>query len=76
SLVNWALVFPNTGFTIAVIDIGEQFQSQGVMWVGSIMSIFIFIAWFFTIIFHAKAVLTRRMMMPGMDEDQGEEDET
>ncbi|KAG9555217.1 malic acid transporter, partial [Aureobasidium melanogenum] len=75
SLVNWALVFPNTGFTIAVIDIGEQFQSQGVMWVGSIMSILIFIAWFFTIIFHAKAVLTRRMMMPGMDEDQGEEDE-
>lgn len=75
SLVNWALVFPNTGFTIAVIDIGEQLQSQGVQWVGSIMSIFIFIAWFFTLCFHAKAVLTKRMMMPGMDEDQGEEDE-
>ena len=43
SLVNWAIVFPNVGFTIAVIDIGEQLESQGIQWVGSIMSILIFI---------------------------------
>jgi tellurite resistance protein TehA-like permease len=76
SLVQWALVFPNVGWTIATINIGQQLESQGIQWVGSIMSIFVFIIWLFNLFAHARAVLTKRMMMPGQDEDQGEEEET
>jgi predicted permease len=43
------MVFPNIGFTISIIDIGEQLESQGLLWVGSIMSILIFIMWLFVI---------------------------
>ncbi|OBW66353.1 MAG: Cutinase [Aureobasidium pullulans] len=75
SLVNWALVFPNVGFTIAVINIGQQLESQCILWVGSIMSILVFAIWLFNLYAHARAVLTKRMMMPGQDEDKGEEDE-
>ncbi|KAI5276737.1 hypothetical protein E4T47_00302 [Aureobasidium subglaciale] len=75
SLVNWALVFPNVGFTIAVINIGQQLESQGIQWVGSIMSILIFVMWLFNLVTHARAVLTKRIMMPNQDEDQGEEEE-
>lgn len=76
SLVNWALVFPNIGFTISVIDIGEQLESQGIQWVGSIMSVLIFAGWLFNLVAHARAVLTKRILMPGRDEDRGEEEET
>jgi C4-dicarboxylate transporter/malic acid transport protein len=76
SLVNWALVFPNVGWTIATINLGQQLESQGIQWVGSIMSILVFIIWLFNLFAHARAVLTKRMMMPGQDEDQGEEEET
>ncbi|KAL1301546.1 hypothetical protein AAFC00_005785 [Neodothiora populina] len=72
-LVWWAFVFPNTGFTIATIDIGEQLKSQGIQWVGSIMSILIFAMWTFVIVNHIRALVTKRMMMPGMDEDKGNE---
>lgn len=64
------MVFPNVGFTIATIDLGEQLKSQGIQWVGSIMTIFIFITWLFVLCNHAKALLTKRMMMPGLDEDK------
>ncbi|KAH0282183.1 malic acid transporter, partial [Aureobasidium sp. EXF-3399] len=69
----WAMVFPNTGFTISVIDIGNQLESQGIQWVGSIMSILIFIMWLFVICSHANAVRSGRIMMHGQDEDVGED---
>jgi tellurite resistance protein TehA-like permease len=67
------MVFPNIGFTISIIDIGEQLESQGLLWVGSIMSILIFIMWLFVICSHVNAVATRRIMMDGKDEDVGED---
>lgn len=66
-------MFPNVGFTVATIQIGNQFESQGVLWVGSAMSILIFITWLFVLCCHIRALVTRRMMMPDMDEDRGEE---
>jgi tellurite resistance protein TehA-like permease len=69
----WAMVFPNTGFTIAVTDIGNALESQGIKWVGSIMSILIFIMWLFVICSHIHAVATRKIMMHGQDEDVGED---
>ena len=67
----YALVFPNVGFTIAVIDIGEQLLSPGIKWVGSAMTILLVTTWLFVLAMHARAVLTKQIMMPGMDEDKG-----
>jgi tellurite resistance protein TehA-like permease len=67
------MVFPNTGFTISIIDIGNQLESQGIQWVGSIMSILIFVMWLFVICSHISAVTTGKIMMHGQDEDVGEE---
>ena len=56
------------------ISIGTQLDSQGILWVGSAMTILIVITWLAVLVSHAKALLTRRIMMPGLDEDKGEED--
>ncbi|KAK4998921.1 hypothetical protein LTR66_001950 [Elasticomyces elasticus] len=74
-LVWWAFVFPNVGFTIATISIGEQLGSEGVLWIGSAMTILLVCAWLFVFTHHVKAVLARRIMMPGMDEDKDEYEE-
>ena len=67
-LVWYAFIFPNTGFTIAVIDIGEQLSSQRIQWVGSIMSILLVGTWLFVIVMHIRAVWKKDIMMPGKDE--------
>lgn len=35
----YAMIFPNVGLTIALIQIGEQLLSPGIQWVTSIMTI-------------------------------------
>ncbi|KAK5107387.1 hypothetical protein LTR62_001330 [Meristemomyces frigidus] len=69
-LVWYALVFPNVGFTIAIIDIGEGFQSPAVQWVGSVLTVLLVATWLFVMIMHLRAVLTKQIMMPGVDEDK------
>jgi hypothetical protein len=32
-------VFPNVGFTIATINIGHALMSEGILWLGSVMTI-------------------------------------
>lgn len=70
-LVWYALIFPNVGFTIAVIDIGEQLISPAIQWVGSIMTIVLVAVWLYVMIMHARAVFIKQIMMPGADEDKG-----
>ena len=70
-LVWWAFVFPNVGFTIATIRIGEGLRSQAILWVGSVMTIFLVAIWLFVLAMHARAVLTKQILMPGKDEDKG-----
>ena len=67
----WALVFPNVGFTIATISIGEELNSQGTLWIGSAMTILLVVMWIFLMVLHAMAVFTKQIMMPGLDEDKG-----
>lgn len=71
-LVWYALVFPNVGFTIAVIKIGQQLLSPGIQWVGSIMTIILITVWLFVMVMHFRAVVTKQIMMPDADEDKGE----
>lgn len=68
----WAMVFPNTGFTIATIKLAEAFESSGVKGVGSAMSICIVCTFCFVFVSHARAVWRRDIMFPGKDEDVAE----
>jgi tellurite resistance protein TehA-like permease len=72
NLIWYSLIFPNVGFTIAVIYIGTELSSPGIRWISSIMTIFLTAAWLFVISMNFRAVLTKSIMMPGKDEDKGE----
>jgi len=68
--VDYSLIFPNVGFTIALIQIGEQLLSPAIQWVASIMTIILIAMWLFVMAAHARAVLKKQIMMPGLDEDK------
>jgi tellurite resistance protein TehA-like permease len=70
-LVWYAMVFPNVGFTIAVIEIGEQLGSPAIEWVGSVMTVILVGVWLFVMAMHVRAVLQKQIMMPHIDEDKG-----
>lgn len=72
SLGWWAFVFPNVGFTVATGDIGVEFGSETVTWVASAMTIGIVVMWFVVLIAHVRAVVNKKIMWPGRDEDKGE----
>ncbi|GIJ90729.1 hypothetical protein Asppvi_009691 [Aspergillus pseudoviridinutans] len=65
----WALVFPNTGFTLATITLGRALGSPGVLGVGSAMSIGIVCMWLFVFVCHIRAIIRQDIMYPGKDED-------
>ncbi|KAF2444134.1 hypothetical protein P171DRAFT_432210 [Karstenula rhodostoma CBS 690.94] len=71
-LVCWAFVFPNTGFAIATINIGNQLNSEGIKWVGSIMTILLVAVWLINLGMQVRAIYNRTMLWPGKDEDRDE----
>ncbi|KAF7552413.1 hypothetical protein G7Z17_g4362 [Cylindrodendrum hubeiense] len=70
SMAWWAFVFPNVGFTLATGSIGEEFESEGIKWVASAMSICLVIMWFVVLIAQVVAVRHRKILWPGRDEDR------
>ena len=70
-LVWWGTVFPNVGFTITTISVGESLESEGILWIASAMTILLVGLWVFVFISHVRAVLLKHIMMPGKDEDKG-----
>ncbi|KAI5304834.1 hypothetical protein KEM56_005853 [Ascosphaera pollenicola] len=65
----WALVFPNIGFTIAVITVAKAFDCVWLKWVGTIFVIIMVAMWVFVGVNHVVAVWKGRIMWPGRDED-------
>lgn len=65
----YAMVFPNVGFTIALIQIGEQLLSPAIQWVTSIMTILLIALWLYVMAAHVRAVVKKQVMMPGLGED-------
>ncbi|KAK5996910.1 Malic acid transport protein [Cladobotryum mycophilum] len=65
----WAMVFPNTGFTLATISIGRELGNEPVLWVATGMSIVMLIIYVFVLVNHVRAVLKQDIMYPGRDED-------
>lgn len=69
-LIWWAMVFPNTGFTIATTEIGMALQSEAILWVATAMTIALVATWAFVLGNHGVAVWRGKIMWPGRDEDQ------
>ena len=65
----WAFVFPNVGFTVATIEIGEALGSAGVTWVGSGMTLMLCAVYVFVLVMHARAVVEKKILWSGLDED-------
>ncbi|KAI1337169.1 voltage-dependent anion channel [Xylariaceae sp. FL0016] len=65
----WSFVFPNVGFTIATGFIGEQFQSNAIKWVATIMTVLVFAFWFMDLVLYFKAILTGQIMVPVKPEE-------
>ncbi|CAI6332870.1 unnamed protein product [Periconia digitata] len=65
----YAMIFPNVGLTIALIQIGKQLLSPAIQWITSIMTIILIGLWLFVMVAHARAVVQKQVMMPGLDED-------
>lgn len=64
----YAMVFPNTGFTLATISIAREIGGSAVLWVTTAMSIVMLLI-FFVLINHVRAVIVQDIMYPGRDED-------
>jgi C4-dicarboxylate transporter/malic acid transport protein len=68
--LNWyAYIFPNVGFTIATINIGERLDSKAIQHIGSTMAVILFLLWVLIIGCHIRAVVKRKICWPGRDED-------
>lgn len=65
----WATVFPNTGFMLATISLGREFQNEPVLWFATVMSIFLLGTYGFVLYHHVRAVIVQDIMYPGRDED-------
>lgn len=68
-LVWWSFVFPNVGFTIVTIELGSALMSEGVLWLGSVMTVLLVVIWLFVGGMHIRAVLKGDILWPGKDED-------
>lgn len=72
-LIWWSLVFPNIGFAIATANIGDQLEGPSILWVSSAMAILLVALWIFVFMSMVRAVWTGQILMPGKDEDKGNE---
>jgi tellurite resistance protein TehA-like permease len=70
SLTWWAFIFPNVGFTVATIMIGRELESDGILWVGSVMTILLTAIWLTAVVGCVRAVWLGQIMWPGKDEDK------
>jgi len=58
----WAIIFPNVGFTIGTIYIGDELESNAIAWVATFMTVLVFIAWLMDLFLHLKSIFQRRIM--------------
>lgn len=65
----WAAVFPNTGFTLATIELGTAYRSEGVLGFATGMSVLVVGVYLFVLVNHVRAVVVGEIVYPGRDED-------
>ena len=71
SMAWWGIVFPNTAFTLATSLISEELDSDGIKGVASAMTVLIVIAWFIIAFANVRALIRKKLLWPGRDEDFG-----
>ncbi|KAK9422992.1 putative C4-dicarboxylate transporter [Seiridium unicorne] len=65
----WAMVFPNTGFILATIAIGNQLQNDIILYFANGFSIILLSTYLFVFYHLIRAVWIQDIMYPGRDED-------
>lgn len=65
----WAFIFPNVGLTIALIQIANALDSNGIKGVCSAMTIILVVMWIFVAFMNVRALWRGEVLWPGMDED-------
>ncbi|KAJ5496527.1 C4-dicarboxylate transporter/malic acid transport protein [Penicillium fimorum] len=58
----WAIIFPNIGFTMATMRIGEELESNAIAWVATVMTILVFAAWLMDLFLYVKSIFQKRIM--------------
>jgi len=53
----WAFIFPNVGFTLSTIYLGQEFESEAVLWMATAMVILLVIFWLFDMVTFFKAII-------------------
>ncbi|KAI1086548.1 voltage-dependent anion channel-domain-containing protein [Rostrohypoxylon terebratum] len=65
----WAMAFPNTGFILATISIGNEIQHEGIRWLATGLSICLLLTYLVVLFNLVRAVIVQDIMYPGRDED-------
>lgn len=63
------MVFPNSGFIIATINIGNSLQDEIILYVANGLTVAILLMWAFVLYHNVRAVIVQDIMYPGRDED-------
>jgi len=52
-----AFIFPNVGFTLATVFIGQELESNAILWVSAIMTAFLTAFWLFDLFLMGKCII-------------------
>ena len=52
----WAFIFPNVGFTISTIYLGQELESEAILWVSTGMVIMLVVFWLFDMVLFFKTI--------------------
>lgn len=62
-------MFANTGFIIAMIDIGTAIGSQPILWAASVATMVQIMVYLFVFEAHVRAVVRKQLLWLGKNED-------
>lgn len=65
----WAFIFPNAGLTLAIIQLGSTYKSNGINGFSSALTVLLVVFWFVAAVANIMAVWKRQILWPGKDED-------
>ncbi|KAJ9303277.1 hypothetical protein DTO271G3_651 [Paecilomyces variotii] len=68
----WSFIFPNTGFVLATIEIGNELGSNAIAVTCSVLTVLIVAMYLLVGISHIRAVYRGEILWPGKDEDKAE----
>lgn len=63
------MVFPNSGFIIATINIGNSLKDEIILYVANGLTVAVLCMWVFVLYHNIRAVVVQDIMYPGRDED-------